>query len=135
MRTNEIDLDRFRPLTIEEKDRIRQEIVDNCDLVGDCWVWRGAKDSAGYGIKYIQGTMRIVSRFMFCYSTRDSLSYTAHPYDACHTVEICPYRACCNPRHLHWGTHAENCKERAMQKKLSRESCRLEWPSNPQPAL
>jgi hypothetical protein len=101
-------LDRFRLLTADEKDHIYQEIVDNCELQADCWVWKGAKDSAGYGVKYIQGKMRTVSRFMLAYTSRESMNVKA---DACH-IEECPLRTCCNPAHLFWGTHGENCLER-----------------------
>jgi len=53
-------LDRFRPLTPDMAYRIKQEIIDNCDLVGDCWVYRSASPN-GYGMKYIQGKMRTAS--------------------------------------------------------------------------
>lgn len=128
-----MSIDRFRLLTPEEKDRIRQEIVDNCDLMGDCWIWRGAKTSSGYGIKYIQGRMRTVSRFMLAYSTRESLDTRQ---DACHKHNQCPYRACCNPQHLFWGSHAVNSKDRERYERESRES-RLRELSHlyPQPSL
>jgi hypothetical protein len=100
-------LDRFARLTIEDKERIRQEIVDSCDLVADCWVYRGT-NSAGYGVKRIAGKIITVSRFMLAYSTRESLNYADA---ACHVRE-CPYRACCNPKHLFWGSHTENAEQR-----------------------
>lgn len=126
-------LDRFQRLTQEDKDRIYEEIIANCELVADCWVYRNPSDDPQqYGMKYIQGRMRTVSRFMKCYTTGVSLNIKQ---DACH-VDGCPYKACCNPLHLEWGTHEENCEQREAQAKLSRESNRLENPYwFPQPAL
>ena len=119
-------LDRFRRLTTEEKDRIRQEIIDHCDLVADCWVWNGAKDAKGYGIKYIQGKMRVVSRFMLCYNTRESMDTDN---DACHDDTQCCYRACCNPHHLFWGTHRENVEQREQKRRAAQADTR--WSINP----
>ncbi len=55
---------------------------------------------------------------MKCYSTLESLDY---PLDACH-IGDCPanhgkrkYRACCNPLHLQWGTHAQNATQREAE--------------------
>jgi hypothetical protein len=126
-------LDRFRRLTGAEKDRIWQEIIDNCDLVADCWVYRGTANPAKcYGMKYIQGRMHTVSRFTLAYSTRESLNTND---DACH-IPDCPYRACCNPQHLYWGSHPENCKQREEQERISRLSRLTELPHlYPQPKL
>jgi hypothetical protein len=126
-------LDRFRRLTAADKDRVREEIVANCDLVADCWVYRGTKNPVtSYGMKYIQGKMRTVSRFMLAYSERESMNVEE---DACH-IPDCPYRACCNPSHLFWGSHAENCKQREEQERISRLSRLTELPHlYPQPVL
>lgn len=120
-------LDRFRPLTPEEKDAIRQEIIDDCELMtdGGCWVYRGTLNGASYAMKYIQGVMRPVGRFMLAYKTRESLDF---PADACHGNEVCICtnpdadcccgnvsdcpRSCVNPDHLFWGEHGNNCKEK-----------------------
>src|ERR1700722_14609807 len=105
-------LDRFRRLTSAEKDRIREEIIANCDLTADCWVYRGTANPATcYGAKYIQGQRRTVSRFMLAYSSRESMTTKD---DACHVNE-CPYKACCNPQHLFWGSHSENCAQREAE--------------------
>ena len=59
---------------------------------------------------------------MLACSTVQSLDIKA---DACHVRE-CPYSACCNPRHLFWGSHPENCKQREQEKReVKRRSAAL----------
>jgi hypothetical protein len=103
-------LDRFKPLSLEEKERIRREIVDSCTLVADCWLYP-VTNSAGYGVKRIGGKTQTVSRFMQAYHTRESMSIAQ---DACH-IGDCPYRNCCNPKHLEWGSHSANAKHREAE--------------------
>ena len=74
-------LPQYQCLTQSEKDSIRAEIIADCELVGDCWVYLGALNSKGYGIKRIGDRVHSVSRFMLAYSTRESLNIRA---DACH---------------------------------------------------
>ena len=120
-------LARFRPLTPEEKDTIWNEIIADCELMtnGGCWLYRGTINNAGYAMKYIQGQMRPVGRFMLAYKMRESMNY---PADACHGNEVCictnPEADCCcgnvsdcprscvNPDHLFWGSHGKNCEEK-----------------------
>jgi hypothetical protein len=121
-------LEKFRKhwlLTPQEKDEIRAQIVADCDLIGDCWVYRHPNNS-GYGMKRIGGHIMTVSRFMLAYESRESLSIKK---DACHQ-SFCPYRSCCNPRHLFWGSHAENCAAREAAK---REMSKAEAVSAPVP--
>jgi len=110
-------LERWTPLSPEDKDRIRQEIIARCDLIGDCWVYR-SRNSEGYGVKRIAGKLVNVSRFMLAYTWREPLNIGM---DACHKVDRCSYRACCNPDHLMWGSHRLNA--------LQREQCRREMQS------
>lgn len=118
-------LDRFSPLSPADKDRIYHEIILACELQGDgCWVYRGTLNNAGYAMKYIQGQMRPVGRFMLCYKTRESMNIEADAChgrpgspctnpdaDDCYDRADCP-RSCVNPDHLSWGTHGDNCKEK-----------------------
>jgi hypothetical protein len=106
-------------LTAEDKERIKAETLANCDLIADCWIYKGASNPYGYGMKKIGKKVYTVSRFMLAYDTRESL---VNPeYDACHRDDICPYKACCNPRHLYWATKSENCKAREKRAKEERE--------------
>lgn len=108
----------YQVLTAADKDRIRGEILGNCDLVADCWIYMGARNADGYGIKRIGNKVHSVSRFMLAYATRESLN---NRLDACHDTQQCPYKACCNPKHLYWGTHAKNCRQREQAKREERE--------------
>ena len=103
-------LEKFEPLSLADKERIRQEIVDKCILVADCWLYP-VTNSAGYGIKRIGGKAQTVSRFMQAYHTRESMNVKQ---DACH-IGDCPYRNCCNPKHLEWGSHSTNAKHREAE--------------------
>jgi hypothetical protein len=95
-------------LTTEEQREFRKRIVTGCVGIDDCWVWTGAKTSAGYGTIRVGISNRVVSRLALCLNTGLSLSI---PADACHTPE-CLSRACCNPAHLFWGDHQKNCSMR-----------------------
>jgi hypothetical protein len=111
--------DDSRLMTAAEKERIKDEILANCELIADCWVYKGAINQKGYGMKKIGGVARTVSRFMLAYATRESIEKLG--YDACHRDEICPYKACCNPTHLYWATKSENCKAREQRAREERE--------------
>jgi hypothetical protein len=119
-----MSLDRFRLMTAQDKDEAYKEIVSRCTLVADCWLYP-VKNSAGYGQRYVGGKMRPVSRFMLAYVTRESLNLKM---DACH-IGDCPYRNCCNPRHLEWGTHSENAKQREQKEREGRWDPR--WARDP----
>jgi hypothetical protein len=108
----------YQTLSQTEKDRYRAEIVANCELVADCWIYLGALNSDGYGVKRIGNRVHSVSRFMLAYSTRESMNIRA---DACHDPKQCPYKACCNPKHLFWATHSQNCRQREQAKREERE--------------
>jgi hypothetical protein len=95
-------------MTPEEQREYRRKIISGCIGIDDCWVWTGARTSAGYGKIRVGYTVRIVSRVALCLKTNSTLST---PADACHIPE-CLSRACCNPAHLFWGKHQENCSMR-----------------------
>ncbi len=92
----------------EQQKKFRQQIIAGCIGIGDCWVWKGAKTSTGYGNIRVDYAIRTVSRLALCLHTGASLSMEA---DACHIPE-CPSRACCNPAHLFWDDHQKNCSDR-----------------------
>lgn len=106
-----------RPKTIElsreEKIQIFNDIRANCDLVYDCWVWKGSLDDDGYGRKRIKGKLHTTSRIMLAFYNGDALN---HQGAACHKPE-CLDKACCNPQHLFWGSYRKNCLQREEEKR------------------
>lgn len=61
--------------------------------LGDCWVWTGAKSSAGYGQVRIDGKLHYTHRL-----TWESLVGSIP--DGKEIDHLCRNRACCNPDHL-----------------------------------
>lgn len=68
-----------------------------------CWVWLGAKSTAGYGqIRYQDKT---------CYVHRLAYVELVGPLDPAKELDhLCRVRACWNPLHLEQVIHAENCQ-------------------------
>lgn len=66
-----------------------------------CWLWRGAKDSGGYGSFKLFGKPYIASRFAWELVNGEELGDRL----GCHHCDTPP---CCNPAHIYPGTHRSN---------------------------
>jgi len=71
------------------------------DKSGDCWVFIGKKDKAGYGHVQCGGKFYTAHRLAYEISTGDNPS----GFVIMHTCDNPP---CCNPDHLRKGTHKDN---------------------------
>lgn len=87
--------------------------IGDCTKHGECWVYPRT-NAAGYGVVRIGGKQTTPSRLILCCATQKPLDYEM---DACHTTPLCRSKACCNPEHLFWDTHAENCKRRELERR------------------
>lgn len=85
------------------------EFWDRVDIAGDgdCWKWLRATDKDGYGWVSVYGINHRANRIALAMQS----CVCPDGAKACHT---CHNPSCCNPRHLYWGTHAENMRDRKL---------------------
>lgn len=81
--------------TFDQYKRARLRFLRKVEIVGDCWVWRGAT-RGHYGIMRIDGKIRNAHRAayaLFVAPVSDGISVL-------HRQE-CKNKLCCNPDHLY----------------------------------
>jgi HNH endonuclease len=77
----------------------------------DCWPWKGARNSSGYGFLHFQGKSQGAHRAAY------ELTY-GKIAEGIEVDHLCRNRLCCNPAHLEPITHEENMRRvRAAQTK------------------
>jgi hypothetical protein len=69
----------------------------------DCWPWKGARNSAGYGLLHFQGKSQGAHRVAY-ELTRGKIP------DGIELDHLCRNRVCCNPSHLEEVSHDENMR-------------------------
>lgn len=77
-----------------------ERFLGHVEITTDCWLWRGARNTKGYGLSSKEGKNRMAHR----------VSYQIYKGDLPQGMQIdhlCRVRSCVNPEHL----EAVSCKE------------------------
>jgi hypothetical protein len=83
-----------------------------------CWIWTGAKQTAGYGVVNVLNRQQRVHRLMY-EVTKGEIP------DGLFLDHLCRTPACCNPDHLEPVTHDENIR-RAVSTEYCKRGHRLD---------
>jgi hypothetical protein len=87
-----------------------------------CWIWRGFKDSDGYGRISTPGPKHTAAH-------RASLEFALGRSLSGHALHHCDNPACVNPNHLYEGTDADNSRDKLARQRQARGAkilrCRL----------
>lgn len=88
------------------------------DEVTGCWLWQGALDESGYGIKYFEAAGKTIKqpahRFYWEVFNNQKL-----PEEAI-CLHRCDVRNCVNPEHLEIGTVADNVRDMVRKGRMYR---------------
>lgn len=81
---------------------------------GGCWLWKGAKSAAGYGVVSVKG--RHVGAHRIALMSEHGPDSLPPGMQCCHR---CNVRLCVNPAHLYPGTPQENNAQTTRDNRMS----------------
>lgn len=92
--------------------RTAEEFWNSVDTSTTCWEWQRSVDTGGYGHLNWRGRMSRAHRVAYELANNVTLIRSNRNVVVMHT---CDNRRCCNPDHLHLGTHADNMGDMASK--------------------
>lgn len=95
-------------MTCSNNDTLAARFWAKVDKTGDCWVWTGHTNSAGYGMIATSGGKRNAHRVSY------ELNNGAIPGGQC-VRHTCDNPLCVNPNHLVVGTTQDNVNDRVSR--------------------
>jgi len=104
-------------------------------LPKECWPWQGGKIPMGnttggeYGVTTFLGNRELAHRVAFMIAHQ----HESLPENVC-VLHECDFGLCCNPRHLHLGSHQKNMEEAVERNRFAtgdRSGSRLHPESRP----
>lgn len=112
---------------ISERDKKR--FWSKVEVCGEdsCWEWKDGKTVYGYGSFSIGGRKIQIKRF--AHRVALTLDKGLEIPSSMSVLHSCDNRTCCNPKHLHVGTHQENMDEMKIRKRsaISFGFAKLTW--------
>lgn len=73
-----------------------------------CWLWMRSVVGMGYGHASVDGQMWLIHRLSYSF-------YRGAIPDSLFVLHKCDVPCCCNPSHLHLGTHQDNATEKKLR--------------------
>ncbi len=94
-----------------------ERFMSKVDTSGDCWIWKGAKTTGGYG-QFWNGDRKIVAH-RFLLEPEKAKKLQSAGMEACHS---CDNRLCVRPSHIFIGTRSDNMRDCSSKGRLRFEN-------------
>jgi predicted XRE-type DNA-binding protein len=87
-----------------------EDVLNNYTVVGECWEWKSALDSRGYGRVWFDGKVQKAHRVVY-ELVIGPIPEGEGPHGTC-VCHACDNPKCIRPDHLFLGSNADNMRDR-----------------------